>query len=147
MKVILLINIPKVGKKYEVKDFKEGYAQNVLLSKGLAELATPANLRRINDMLDKEKRMQDTQKAQFEETLNTLKNHALVLHARANEKGHLFKTITVREIVAMIKDISGLTYDESCIEIPHIKSVGDHTIRIVKGKSVGEYSVKILATK
>ncbi len=49
MKVILLTDIPKVGNKYDVKEFKEGYAQNVLLAKGLAILATPGELVKIED--------------------------------------------------------------------------------------------------
>ena len=49
MKVILLTDIPKVGNKYDVKDFKEGYAQNVLLAKGLACLATKAELAKLDD--------------------------------------------------------------------------------------------------
>lgn len=143
MKVILLTDIPKVGKKYEVKDFKEGYAQNVLLAKGLVELATPANLGRLSDMKAKQKRALDLEIEQFKEKLQSLKNHSIVIHARANEKGHLFKTITIRDIVSAIQKISGVLFDESLIEAPHIKTIGEHKIVIRKDKIVGEYTVKI----
>ena len=47
MKVILLTDIPKVGNRYDVKEFKDGYAINVLISKGLAEMATPHALGKL----------------------------------------------------------------------------------------------------
>ncbi len=56
MKVILLTDIPKVGNKYDVKEFKEGYAQNVLLSKGLACLATKSELAKLDDRKNKLKK-------------------------------------------------------------------------------------------
>jgi hypothetical protein len=47
MKVILLTDVPKVGNRYDVKDFADGYAKNVLIAKGLAELATPHALMKL----------------------------------------------------------------------------------------------------
>lgn len=145
MKVILLTDIPKVGKKHDIKEFKEGYAQNVLLAKGLAELATPQALGRLEDMKAKQKRMTDNENTLFQESLNTLKTHDLIITARANEKGHLFKTITVSDVVSLIKNLSGLVFDESIISIPHIKALGDYEIHIKKGTIEGKYMLHVLA--
>ena len=40
MKVILLQDVDKIGKKYEVKDVAAGHARNFLIPKGLAKPAT-----------------------------------------------------------------------------------------------------------
>ena len=40
MKVVLLEDVEKVGKKYEVKEVKDGFARNFLIPKNLAKLAT-----------------------------------------------------------------------------------------------------------
>jgi len=42
MKVVLLHNVPKIGKKYEIKNVSDGHALNFLIPKGLAQVATPA---------------------------------------------------------------------------------------------------------
>ena len=46
MKIILLQDVPKVGKKWEVKNVADGFAQNALIPKKLAEVATPSALAR-----------------------------------------------------------------------------------------------------
>ena len=47
MKVILLQDVPKVGKKDQVIEAKEGYARNFLFPKKLAIEATPANMKEL----------------------------------------------------------------------------------------------------
>ena len=44
MRIILLKDVDKVGKKFEVKDVKDGFARNFLIAKDLAKLATVENL-------------------------------------------------------------------------------------------------------
>ena len=61
MKVIFLSDVKNKGKKGEVKEVATGYAQNFLLKKGLAEEATPGNLKKLKEQQD-----QEAEKAQQE---------------------------------------------------------------------------------
>ena len=45
MKVIFIVDVPRVGKKYEIKEVADGYAKNVLIAKGQAVAATPQALK------------------------------------------------------------------------------------------------------
>jgi large subunit ribosomal protein L9 len=55
MRIILLHDIPKVGKKYDIKNVSDGHALNLLIPKGLAEVATPAAQKKVEKL-----KMEDT---------------------------------------------------------------------------------------
>lgn len=145
MKVILLTDIPKVGNKYDVKDFKEGYAQNVLLAKGLATLATKAELAKLEDRKNKLQRQKEEEMQTFLSLIKQVGNKVITIKAKANDKGHLFKAISVGEVVKAIKDISGIEIDESSLVMGHIKSLGVHSVVIKKGEKSGECQIKVEA--
>ena len=50
MKIILLKDIPKIGKKYDIKDVADGYARNFLFINKLAEEATPNKISQIHGL-------------------------------------------------------------------------------------------------
>jgi len=143
MKVILLTDIPKVGNKYDVKDFKEGYAQNVLLSKGLAEIATPQALGRLaarRAQIDKAK--EEEMKA-FNELISSVNNKVITIKVKSNEKGHLFKAVSPRDVVEAIKQSSGVDVDEDTLVMEHIKELGTYSVVIKKGDRKGKCQIVV----
>ena len=144
MKVILLTDIPKVGNRYEVKEFKEGYANNALISKGLAELATPQALARLNAHREKTKKQKEEEAKTFSELISKVNNKIILLKEKANEKGHLFSSVAKKEIVKAIEKETGLVIEENHIVIPNpIKEVGNHKIKIKKGDKEGDCTIVV----
>ena len=143
MKVILLADIPKVGNKYEVKDFKEGYAQNVLLAKGLACLATKAELAKLEDRKRVAQKKKEEEDKTFSNLINSVGSKVITIKAKANEKGHLFKAVGPRDVVDAIKNMTGVEIDEKSLTMEHIKNLGSHTVSIKKGDKKGECQILI----
>ena len=74
MKVILLQDVPKIGKKFDVKDVSNGYALNFLLPRKQAKMAT---VKAIQEIEAEKKKYLETQKIVDEkllETINKLKD-------------------------------------------------------------------------
>ena len=145
MKVILLTDIPKVGNRYDVKEFKEGYAQNVLLSKGLAELATPQALAHLAAKKAQIERKREEDIKSFNELIASVDNKVVTIKAKANDKGHLFKAINAHDVAQAIKDSSGILIDEESIILDHIKNLGTHVVTIKKGDKQGKCNVVVVA--
>lgn len=136
MKIILLQDVPKIGKKYDEKDVAEGYATNMLIPRGLAEHATPGA----------KKKAEAARKAN--ETATKLAEEALVaqlkaidgmnikIKAKANEKGHLFAEIHNEEIAKALSEKTSATFPAGVLEEKHVKQVGPHDIEVnVNGKT------------
>lgn len=145
MKVILLTNVPKVGNKYDIKDLKEGYAQNVLLSKGLAVLATKQELAKLEAIQRQMKMKHDEEIKLFKELISVIDSKTINIKAKANEKGVLFKAVGPSDVAKSIKEITGLDIDTNSINMEHIKSIGEHKVSIKKGDNKGECKIVIEA--
>jgi len=145
MKVILLTDVPKVGNRYEVKDLSQGYAQNVLLAKGLAVLATPHELAKVeNRKKEIEKKKQEEAKA-FEELISVVSSHPVVIKVKANEKGHLFKSVNKRDVIDAVKNTKGVIVDEDHLVMDHIKELGSHKVILRRGDKKGECEILVEA--
>jgi len=147
MKIILLTDIPKIGNKYDVKDFKEGYAQNVFLSKGLACLATPAELAKLEERRKQLERKKEEEIKLFSNLVSSVGDKIITIKAKANEKGHLFKAVGPHDVVLAIKEMTGVEIDEKSLTMEHIKDVGSHKVFIKKGEKRGECQISVIAIK
>ena len=145
MKVILLTDIPKVGNKYDVKDFKEGYAQNVLLAKGLACLATKAELAKLEDRKKGMEKKKQEEIQSFNNLISSVNNTIITVKAKANDKGHLFKAVGPHDVFLAIKEMTGLEIDEKFLVIDHIKTLGIYDVIIKMGDKKGECKIMVEA--
>jgi len=78
MKVILLQDVPKVGKKYEIKNVKDGFARNFLLLKNLAKIAEAGTLKEIEAAKQKEAREKERRTESLVATMSDLEGKEIV---------------------------------------------------------------------
>src|SRR3989442_8382667 len=94
MRVILLDDVSKVGRRGEVRDVSDGYARNYLIPKKLALSATAGNLKNLEQI----KTQQDAKAGRFKGESEALRERieALVYEERrhASEEGKLFRSMT-----------------------------------------------------
>ncbi len=143
MRVILLEDVPKLGKKGDVVNVKDGYARNYLIPRKLAVTATDEEVERLKEEALKMKEKEERKKKALLELKERLIGKELVLKARAGEKGKLFGSITASEIAeAMVKSF-GVSVDKKSIELDApIKEVGEHLVRFKLGMGV-DVEVKV----
>ena len=137
MKIVLLKDVVKVGKKYDVKNIADGYALNLLIPKGLAEVATPAVLKKIEKLKAEDAGHKKVQEDLLLMNLKAVEAKPLEIKEKANEKGHLFAGVHKAEIIAHMKSDRQIDMLADFIELEKpIKEVGEYTILIkVKDKT------------
>ncbi|MFZ2522758.1 MAG: 50S ribosomal protein L9 [Minisyncoccia bacterium] len=144
MKIILLKDVPKVGRRYDIKDVADGYALNMLLPRGLAERATPDKIAKIESVKAMDLADKKIQEELLLKNLEEVKKVTLRFKEKANEKGHLFAGLTREIILAALKKDTKFNIDADAIKLDKpIKEVGDHKVQIeVLGKKA-EFEVSV----
>lgn len=142
MKIILTTDVPKVGNRYEVKDLKDGYA-NTLIARGVALMATPKALADLAAKKAQAEKKKEEEMKIFESMIASIDNKKIEIKAKANDKGHLFKSINASDVAKAIKDVTGIEVDASAIVMDHIKELGSHTVEIKKGNKKGKCEIVI----
>jgi large subunit ribosomal protein L9 len=138
MKVILLKDVQKVGKKFEVVSVSEGFAMNSLIPRGLAEAATEKALARALKFKAADEADRKVREDLLLKNLKDIAGVTLEISGKANEKGHLFAGIHKEEIVPALKEQTRLDIDPSYIVLDKpLKEVGEHKVEVkVQDKSV-----------
>ncbi len=144
MKVLLLQDVAKIGKKYEVKELADGYARNVLIPLGKAVLANDANMKKIaadRTAHDREKKARSTA---CTAALSQLNANPPIIRARANEKGGLFSGIAAKELSALLFDEAGvrLPYDAIKMRKP-LKETGTYEIAVACEDGAGMFTLTV----
>jgi large subunit ribosomal protein L9 len=144
MKVILIKDVARVGRRSEVKEVPSGHALNFLIPRKLAIPATPENMKRLNE----EQRKQETKKGDseksFKEALDALEGVTVSYRVEANEQGHLFKGVNANDIAKHLEGEGfGIAPEDIHLEHP-IKSVGVHQVPLTRGKEKGLCTLEIV---
>ncbi|MBU1046547.1 50S ribosomal protein L9 [Patescibacteria group bacterium] len=148
MKVILLQDVAKIGKKFDVKNVSDGYALNFLIPQKKAQMATAKAIQEIE--ADKQKHLELT-KAENEklmEVIEKIKDSKIEITANANEEGKLFASVGEKEISEAFSDQSGQSVKPEIIELEKpIKEIGEHEVGIKIEDKIVKLMIEVKAEK
>lgn len=130
MKVILLDDVAKVGRRGEVRDVSDGFARNFLLPKKLALSATAGNLKNLDHI----KRQQEAKAGRIRGDAEGVRQRieALVYEVRrqASEEGKLFGSVTSQDIVDFLAG-QGVKVERRRLHLEEpIKALGETSVPI-----------------
>ena len=132
VKVILKENIKGVGKKDEIIEVKDGYANNFLFAQNKAVPATEENIKKLQNKAEKNKKDHAKEVKKAEEIKGKINNTEIVLAGKAGENGKVFGSIGSKEIVDEVKKVFGLAIDKKKIdgENSRMKELGVHDVEV-----------------
>ncbi len=131
MQVLLVQDVPGIGKAGQTKQVSDGYARNFLLARHLAVVATPNALKQATKLREASiKREADT--LEEARTLAGVLDRAhLTFHMKAGENDRLFGAITAGDIAEALQREHQITIDKRKIELETpIKDLGEHRVPV-----------------
>ncbi len=99
MKVILLDDVTKLGRRGEVKDVSDGFARNFLIPKKLALNATPGNLKNLSQIKTQQEAKASRVRAEAEALRARIEALLCEERRQASEEGKLFGSVTPQDLV------------------------------------------------
>lgn len=145
MKVILLQDVAKLGRKFMTVEVPDGHALNQLIPKGLAQQATPENIKRLSTQMDKVSSGQDALNALFDTAVEKLADNTISVAVDLNEQGHMFQALKDDVIIEAMSE-AGVSTDGLAIEISEpIKESGEHTVFLMLGTRKSPLTISVIS--
>jgi large subunit ribosomal protein L9 len=142
MKVILKQDVSGIGRKYEIKNVSDGYANNFLLPKKMAEYASPEAVKKAEILKATLVAEIEIREKLAEQQIEILKSVEVTLSKKANDKGHLFEQIHPIEISKALEEQASIKIDSEFIKLEKpIKEKGKYQVIIQVGKNKGEFTL------
>ena len=130
MKVILLQDVKRVGKKGDVIEASDGYARNFLFPRKLAQEAIDANLHILNNKKENERKQKLAELEAAQKLAGELKGKEVKITAKTGENGKLFGAITSKDVAELIKKQYNVNIDKKKIVMDTIKIAGTYNIEV-----------------
>jgi large subunit ribosomal protein L9 len=130
MDIILRERVEKLGTKGDVVNVSDGYARNFLLPKKLAVLATPANMKQIEQEKAAAVRREAKEKQEVEALARQLSQVSIQVSRKVGENEVLYGSVTSMDIAELL-EAKGFTVDRRKIDLQEaLKSLGQHDVPI-----------------
>lgn len=124
MEVILIKDIENLGYANDIVSVKPGYANNYLLPRGLAKVATAAARKVLAENLKQRAHKDARILADAQALAETIQNLTLSIAVKA-EEGKLFGTVTATDLAEALA-AKGITLDRKVIAVEAVKTVGEY---------------------
>ncbi len=130
MKVILLKDVENVGRKYEVKEVKEGFARNFLIPNKLAKPATKQALKWLETQMEIERAKAEEELKKVQELAAKIDGIEIEIPVKVGKDGQLFEKVGVQKIYDKLQEM-GFDIKKNQIEIKEpFKELGDFSAKI-----------------
>lgn len=98
MKIILLENVEKVGRKGDILEVAPGFARNYLIPRKLAMEVTPGNLKSVEMQQKALKKKLEKERLTYQELIKQLNQVTLTFVRRSSEKDVIFGSVSAADI-------------------------------------------------
>ena len=130
MIIILLKDVENIGKKYEVKEVKDGYARNFLIPQGLAEPATKEALKKLEIQKEREEKEAEDGLKEIQSLTSSIDGQDITIAVKIGKEDQLFESITPQKILEGLKKL-GFDIKKRQIELAEpIKTLGEFPVKI-----------------
>lgn len=146
MKVILQQDISHLGKKHDIREIRNGYARNFLISRGLAKPATASALKALAVQKELTERERSGEYQKYKAMAEKLRSLVLYFKVKIGEKGRSFGSVTAVKIRDTLEK-QGIEVEKDWILLEEpIKTMGEQLVKIKFPKEVkGEVKVMVEA--
>ena len=144
--VMLMADVPELGKAGEVVKVADGHARNYLLPRELAAPVTPASLRRLEKLRKERAELAKIQMAEAQAKASKLEKVSVTIRAKTVDGEKLYGSVSVAEIADALA-AQGVALDRSQLELAdHLKQVGSYDVPVRLHPDV-TVTIKVLIVK
>ena len=131
MKIILLQDEKKLGKKGDIIEASEGYARNYILPKKIGVEASSKNLNDLKLHKANEEKVAQENLDAAKALATELETKQVELKIKAGEGGRTFGSVSSKEIATACKEQHGIEIDKKKIQLPEsLKNFGSYEVTV-----------------
>ena len=146
MKVILLSDVKKVGKKDQVVDVSDGYANNYLIKNKLAVLYTKKSKEVLDEQVSERNTLEQQKIKELSEIKKALENKMFNFKVKTGKEDKVFGKVSSKQIQDELKS-KGFNIDKKCIKLNNdLDTLGVHEVEIVLHKEVS-FKIRVNLSK
>ncbi len=146
MKVILLKDVKKQGKKDDIIEVSDGYGMNYLIKNGLAVAATKTSTKILLNELDKRKQEEEKLVKEMQEMRDKIIRENITFKVKTGAMDKVFGNVSSKQIAESLNKM-GYKVDKKQIQIDApLDTLGVHNVTVELHKKV-RFNIRVNLVK
>ena len=146
MELVLVEDVPNLGRQGDLVEVKPGYGRNYLLPRGLATVPTEHNRRLLDRYKQRVQQAREARIADLKVLAEQIARTTVTIEANANEEGHLYGSVGPAEVATALKAKNLLVEPDMVRMEGPIKEIALYEVKLNLGYEI-ESAVKVLVVR